>query len=352
MNIEVSRSTAYLSPAGNFWLICEISWRTSCGDRKSVGAGQGVNVYLRCLLAVQSGKSRERFLAQFDPRYVFDAHHHSGLTRFGGRQGLAGFGGGRLSLDDDILEIRDLSQPAHRCDRELEDLVRGHRRPAKLSRSDLNVLVLDRVLHLRYSETVSSQLDRIEPDPHAVWPCAEHLNLPDSRQARDGVLQIDDGVIAQERFIEPVVIRVQTANQQNIGADLLHFDSLGLHFLGQLRQSAVDGVLHEGYGSIEIGAYGEGHREGVAAIAAAGGLHVDGILDAVDALLKGNSHSGRHHIRARAGVACAHLNRRRHDFRILGHRQPEQADRAQQDRDDGNNVGENRSLDEKFGHTR
>ena len=89
MNIEVSRSTAYLSPAGNFWLICEISWRTSCGDRKSVGAGQGVNVYLRAFLPFKPEKSRERFLAQLDLRYVFDAHHHSGLTcsRWSSRSG-------------------------------------------------------------------------------------------------------------------------------------------------------------------------------------------------------------------------------------------------------------------------
>ena len=319
-------------------------------DRKSIGAGQGVNIYLRRLLAAQPGKSRKRFLAQLDPGDVLDAHHHRGLTGLGGLQGLAGFGGGRLGLDDDVLELRDLSQPAHRCHRELEDLVRGHRRSAKLSRSDLNVLVLDRVLHLRNGETVGSQLDRIEPDAHAVRPGAEHLNLPDSRQARDRVLQIDDRVVAQEGFIEPVVVGVQTADQQNIGADLLHLDSLGLHFLGQLRQSAIDGVLHEGYGGIEIGANGEGHRQRVAAVAAAGGLHVDGILDAVDALLDGDSHRGRHHIRARAGVARAHLNRRRHYLGILRHRQAEQADGAQQDRDDGDDVGENRSLDEKLGH--
>ena len=292
----------------------------------------------------------KRFLAQLDSGDVLDAHHHGGLTVSVVVKRLAGFGGGWLGLDDDVLELRDLSQPAHRGDCELEDLIRGHRRSAELSRSDLNVLVLDRVLYLRNGETVGSQLDRIEPDPHAVRPGAENLNLPDSRQTCDGVLQIDDRVVAQKRFIEPIVVGVQAADQQNIGADLLHLDSLGLHFLRQLRQSAIDGILHEGYGGIEVGTDREGHRERVAAVAAAGGLHVDGILDAVDALLDGDSHRGRHDIRARAGVACAHLDRRRHYFGILGHRQAEQADGAQQDCDDGNNVGENRALDEKLGH--
>jgi hypothetical protein len=239
-------------------------------NRKSVGTGQGVNVYLRGFLAAQAGKGGKRFLAQLDPGDVLDADHHGGLIGLGGLQCLAGFGGGRSGLDDDVLELRDLSQPAHCCNRELEDLIRGHRRSAKLSRSHLDVLVLDRVLNLRNGKTVSPQFDRIEPDAHAVRAGAKNLNLPDSRQARDGVLQIDDGVVAQEGFIEPVVVGVQTADQQNIGADLLHFDSLGLYFLGQLRQSAIDGVLHEGYGGIEVGANSEGHRERVAAIAAAG----------------------------------------------------------------------------------
>ena len=104
-----------------------------------------------------------------------------GLIGLDGLERLTGLGSGWLGLDDDILELRDLRQAAHCLNRELKDLIRGHRRSAELSRSDLNVLVLDRVLNLRNGETVGPELDRIEPDPHAVGPGAQHLNLSDSR---------------------------------------------------------------------------------------------------------------------------------------------------------------------------
>jgi hypothetical protein len=42
------------------------------------------------------------------------------------------------------------------------------------------------------------------------------------------------------------------------------------------------------------------------------------------------------------------LNRRRDDLRILGHRQVVKTDRPQQDRDDGDDVGQDRPLDEVF----
>src|SRR5262249_2576188 len=161
-----------------------------------------VHVDLRGLLAVQAGKSSKCFLAQLDLGDVLEAHHHGGLMSLSGLERLAGLGGGRLGLDDDVLELRDLSKAAHGFDRELEELIRGHRRSAKLSRSDLNVLVLDRLLHLRNGETVGIELHRIEPDAHAVGAGAKHLHLPDSRQARHGVLQIDDGVTLQRYLME------------------------------------------------------------------------------------------------------------------------------------------------------
>ena len=61
----------------------------------------------------------------------------------------AGLGGRRLRFDNDILELRNVGQSAQGLHGELKDLVRRHRRSAELSRSDLDVLVLNRVLHLQ-----------------------------------------------------------------------------------------------------------------------------------------------------------------------------------------------------------
>src|SRR4030095_15481216 len=147
----------------------------------------------------------------------------------------------------------------------------------------------DGVLNVQHREPIGLELVRIEPDPHAVGSRAEYCKLAVSRQTRDGALQIDDRIVAQESFIEAIVVRVKAFDQQDIGADLLDVDSLRSYLLRQLRQRAVDGVLHQSDGDVEIGADGKGNGKGVAAVAAAGGLHVNRALDAVDTLLDGNT---------------------------------------------------------------
>src|SRR5215469_12606343 len=39
MNVEVSRSTVYLSPTGNFWLICAIDCRTASATFRALAPG-------------------------------------------------------------------------------------------------------------------------------------------------------------------------------------------------------------------------------------------------------------------------------------------------------------------------
>src|SRR5215467_468165 len=58
----------------------------------------------------------------------------------------------------------------------------------------------------------------------------------------------------------------------------------------------------------------------------------------------------RHRFRARAGITGAHLDGGRDNLRILRNRQVIQADGAQQDGNDGDDVGEDRPLNEEFRH--
>ena len=51
---------------------------------------------------------------------------------------------------------------------------------------------------------------------------------------------------------------------------------------------------------------------------------------------------------AGAGIAGRHLDGRRHDVGILRHRQTEERDRADDDHQDGDDVGQDRPLDEEF----
>ena len=109
---------------------------------KRVGAGKGKDGDVRCLLAAETREDRVLLLAQLDSADVLDAHDGGSLIGFGGLEGLAGSGGGRLGLDDDVLELLDIGDPAQSIDGELKELIGGRRRPADLSRSHLNVLVL------------------------------------------------------------------------------------------------------------------------------------------------------------------------------------------------------------------
>jgi hypothetical protein len=51
---------------------------------------------------------------------------------------------------------------------------------------------------------------------------------------------------------------------------------------------------------------------------------------------------------AGAGIAGRYLHRGRYDVRILGDGEAEQADAADQDHQDGDDVGKNGPLDEEF----
>ena len=211
---------------------------------KGIGTGKSEDGNVRGFFAAETREDRVLLLAQLYPGDVLDAHHYGGLIGLGGLERLAGFGGGGFGLDDDILELFYIGHPAQGVDGELEHLVGGRRRSADLSRRHLNVLVLDCVLDVQNRQSIGLELVRVQPDPHAVRSGAEDRYLTDSRQTRNGALQIDDGVIAQKRFIEAIVVRVEAFDQQDIGADLLDVDSLRADLLRQLRQRAIDGVLH------------------------------------------------------------------------------------------------------------
>src|SRR6185503_472955 len=100
-----------------------------------------------------------------------------------------------LALDDDVLELAHVREAPERRDGELEDLIGRYRRPAELAGGDLRVLVLDRVLDVEDREPERVELLRVEPDAHAVRPGAQDLDLADPGDARERVLQVDDGVV-------------------------------------------------------------------------------------------------------------------------------------------------------------
>ena len=93
-------------------------------------------------------------------------------------------------------------------------------------------------------------------------------------------------------------------------------------------------------------------RQRVRPVAAAGRLHVDRALDTVDLVLDGDADGVGDDLCAGTGIGRRHLDRRRYDVRILRDRKTTDGDRSENDDDDGDDVGENRVIDEELRHGR
>ena len=89
------------------------------GDLQRVGAGQLEDGDARARLAVEAAELAVGLGAQLDAADVLDPDDAAALA---GRD-----------LDDDVLELLDLVQPAGHVDRELEALARGRGRHADLA---------------------------------------------------------------------------------------------------------------------------------------------------------------------------------------------------------------------------
>ena len=251
-------------------------------------------------------------------------------------------------LDDDVLELRLVVEPAVDVQRVLERLARRRRRRADLARGDLLALLLDRLDDVLRHQPAHLQLVGVEPHPHRILPGAEHRDVADARQSRQLVADADGGVVGQEQAVIGRLRRRQRHEQQDRGGSLLHGDALVLHRGRQLRQRARHPVLHQHLREVEVGADLEGDRQRIGAVGAAVGLHVEHALDAVDLLLDRQRHGIDHGLGAGAGIAGGDLHRRRHHVGILRDRKIEQANAADQDHQDRDDVGKNRPLDEEF----
>ena len=301
-------------------------------DIERVGAGRLIDADTGRLLAVESEILAVSLRAELD---ATDVAYPCDLSVVAG-------------LDDDVLILIDVAEPALQFDGVLEVDAGRRRRHADLTGGHVLALPLQRRHDVLRVQAARFELLRIEPDPHRILTGAEHVDVADPGKSRQLVPEIDGGVIGEVEAVVAVVRRRQRDEQQDRGRALLHRDALRLHRLRQLRQRARHPVLHQDLRRIEIGADLEGDRERIGPIAGAGRLHVDHVLDAVDLLLDRQRHGVHHRARAGAGIACRHLHGRRHHVGILRDRQPVERDRADQNHQDGENVRENRTLDEEF----
>ena len=192
----------------------------SVGDLEGVGAGQRVDDNVGGFLAAEPAEVRVALLAQFDPADILDADHACTLAT--------------LARNDDVLKLLRIGEAAQGIDGELKYLAVRHRRAAQLTRDHRDVLLLDGLLNVENREIEGLQLFRIEPDPHAVRSGADDLDLPNPGNAAEGILQVDDSVVAEKGFVEPVVVGIEVDHLQDVGRHLADGDTLRLYRLGQL----------------------------------------------------------------------------------------------------------------------
>jgi hypothetical protein len=231
----------------------------------------------------------------------------------------------------------------------LEQLAGRSGRCADLTRRDLRALLLQRLYHVLRYQPARLHFVGIEPNAHRILAGAEHDHVAHARQPSDFVLELDGGVIGEVETVVSRIGRRQRDDLQDRRRILLHDDALRLHRLRQRGQCARYPVLHQDLCDIEIGADLERHRQRIAAVGAAIGLHVDHALDAIHLLLDGQRDGVDNGAGACAGIARGDLHRRRDDIGILGDRQHKHGDGADHDHQDGEHVRQNGPVDEKIG---
>jgi hypothetical protein len=231
----------------------------------------------------------------------------------------------------------------------LEGLAARRGRRADLTRGDLRALLPQRLDHVLRHQPARLHLVRIEPNAHRILAGAEHDDVAHAGQPSDLVLELDGRVIGEVEAVVAPVGRGQRDDLQDRRRILLHDDALRLHRLRQRGQRGRHPVLHQHLRDVEVGADLERHRQRIAAIGTAKGLHVDHALDAVHLLLDGQSDGIDEGAGARPGIARGDLHRRRHHVGVLRHRQRKHGDAADHNHQDGKHVRKHGPCDEKIG---
>ena len=181
----------------------------------------------------------------------------------------------------------------------------------------------------------------IEPDLHAVVGRRQHRDIADSRHALEAVDDVDGRVVGEKQLVVSPVRRRHRHDLQQRRRLLGHADALAAHLHGQLRFSQSDPVLGLDGVEIGIGADREGHGERIAAVVAAGRLHVEHAVDADDARLQSAAPRWLRHLGAGARIVAGDRDLRRHDVGELRDRDLRHRDRAGE-RDDDETTTANR----------
>ena len=136
-------------------------------------------------------------------------------------------------------------------------------------------------------------------------------------------------------------------DHHQVGRTLVNGYTNVAHVKRQAGLRDADSILHLDLRDIEVGADVEADGDREASVAGRIRRHVDHVLDAVDLLFDRRDHGGSHDVGAGAGILARHGDSRRRDLRILRNRQPEKGHTAQDQENDRDDGGKNRSVNEE-----
>ena len=194
---------------------------------------------------------------------------------------------------------------------------------------------------------VIGQLVGIEPDAHGILG-AEDLHLAHARHPRQDLLQVGLGIVSQVIAVHAAVFRDQAHDHQVVPGGFADLDPLALDHVGQARHGELEFVLHLGPGEVRIGSRGKGQLDAGSARRIAGGGHVQHLVEAGHLLLDDLRHAVFHGLRRGPGIKGGNGDGRRGDGGILGYGQIVDRQAARHHHDDGDDPGEDRTIQEEF----
>ncbi len=225
----------------------------------------------------------------------------------------------------------------------------GSRLRSELARRVDAGLLVDGLNDFRNGYAVIFQYVGPQPDAHSVFASAHDVDLADTVDFQQFVLQVDIGVVRQEFVVESAVA-VQGIDQQESRHGFACGDALPCDGFRELRCGCCDIVLGENRIQIGVGTDVECHLYSHRAVVGARRLHVKHVADPHDGLSDGRCDRIVDRLGIGAHVGGRHFDDRWGDVGILFDRQPHDGTQPQQHECDSQRNGEDGPRNEEFFH--
>jgi len=258
----------------------------------------------------------------------------------------------RVGADNDVAKLLLRLQPALGPDSVGELLPRRHGLGTDLASGIDGVLRVDRVDNLVDRHAQLGQRVRLDPEPHRILARAENLHLPNARNTRHRIIDVDERIIGEKLGVVGTLGRIEREQRQGVVGGFADRYAEIAHICRQLRLRLQITHLRQNLGGIGDCAHLEIHIERKLAGAGIDRIHVLHVVYAADLLLDRRGNRLFHGQRVSPNISGGQLDFRRSDIRELRDRQAGNGHPTQDHHDDRDHHGHDRTIDKKLGHAR